>query len=154
MVTTQPATLPEALEPLGQAAPRAMAHFTQRATHSPPHPSPAPTPVPQRQETTSQCLLPLTRRAPTATGMEMRKRRCWPKVRMKAREEESTLCTAQLTLAQWRVDRFIIIMVSNDVESWNPLLQSNENFLSLPTVLILIYNVSLATFMPCCNILF
>lgn len=143
----QLAPQPKPLTPLDPAATLATAPFIRRAAAppTPPHPSPAPTSAPQREKATSQCRLPPTRRAPTATGMETRRRRCSPKVRLRAREE-TTLCTARLTLARWRVAKCIIIMVSKDVASWNSPLQSYTSTYLFLLVLFKYWHKKI----PCC----
>ena len=105
----QPAQPVKALSPSDQAVSPAMAHFTLRAAPPTPlHLSQAP--AAQREKATAQCLLPRISRARTATGMEMRRRRCWPKVTVRVREA-ATPCTAQLTPVLWREDMGITVMV-------------------------------------------
>lgn len=77
MVVMQQAPQKEVEATADQAVTLATAPFTPRAAlPTPPLLFPAPTPAPLRERATSQCLLPPIRRAPTATGMEMRRRRC------------------------------------------------------------------------------
>lgn len=112
---------PQPQAPPHQAAVLATAPFIQKAVapaHMSPRPSPAPTPAPHREKATSPCLRPPTRRAPTATATETRRRRCWPRVRRRTRGE-TTPCTARLTPAQWRADRCITLTVREDGVEFN-----------------------------------